>query len=256
MILTGLPLIYGIDPWTNETAQQLPWGAIGYDKYGNKYRYVQNTTTALVAGNLIQSNPQPANFVDLAVNLAAPTFTIAQNGHYYNNQVTLILGGTATTANQFVGGRAVVSVTPGIGTQYTILSHQVQSTTTGACYFNMEENLLVALTTSSKMTVTPHPYNGVVQSPTTPTGFSAGVAITAVPASTTSPSVTYWSWVGCVGVFGVLSDATTGAVGNGMSPSTTTAGCVTKAVTLKDSIGYIINTPTSAEVEPQWFNIN
>lgn len=256
MILTGLPQVYGIDPWTNETTQMLPWGAIGFDRYGYKYRYIQNTTTALVAGNLIQSVPQPTNFVDLSVAVAAATFTITQNGHYYNNVVQVTLGGTATTLNQFVGGRAVVSVTPGIGTQYTIKSHDVQATTNGACNFAFEENLLVALTTSSKMTFTPHPYNGVVQSPTTATGFSVGVAITAVPASTTTPSVTYWSWVGCSGVFGALNDNVSSAVGNGISPSTTTAGCITKAVTLKDSIGYYLIAPTSAEVEPQWFNIN
>lgn len=255
MILTGLPMVEGVDPWNQETAQQLPWGAIGYDRFGNQYRYVQgNLSAALVTGNLIQSVPQPANFVDLAVAVAAPTFTKAQNASYYNNQVTLTLSGTPVTANQFVGGRAVVSVTPGIGNQYTILSHQVQATTSASCYFNFEENLQTALTTSSKMTVTPHPYNGVVQSPTSPTGFSAGVAV--YPLSQNTSTQGYWGWVATKGVFGVLSDATTGAVGNGMSPSTTTAGCVTKAVTLKDSIGYIINTPTSAEVEPQWLNIN
>lgn len=254
MRLTQLPVMYGIDPWGNETAQQLPLGSIGFDYYGNKYRYIANTTSALVAGNLIQTNPQPTNFVDLAVAVAAALRTTGA-APAPNNQVTVTLGGTAVTANQFVGGRAVVSVTPGIGTQYTIASHQVQATTNGNCVFTFEENIYVALTTSSKMTLTPHPYNGVVQSPTTPTGYSAGIALTAVPANTTSPSVTYYSWVGCTGVFGALNDNVAASVGNGISPSTTTAGCITKAVTLKDSIGYYLVAPTSAEVEPQWFSI-
>jgi hypothetical protein len=252
MRLTGLPNAYGIDPWGNETTQQLPLGTIGYDAFGNKYRYVSNATSALVAGNLIQSNPQPTNFKDLVVPTAVPTRTTG-NSPTANNKIGLTLGGTAVTSNQFVGGRLVVSITPGIGTQYTIASHDVQSSTTGLCNFYTEEPIYVALTTSSQVTVTPHPYNAVVQSPTTLTGFSAGVAITAVPASTATVPV--YSWVGQVGVFGALSDATLGAVGNGISPSVTTAGCITKAITLKDSIGYYIVVPVSAQVEPEWFNI-
>lgn len=252
--MAALPTVYGIDPWNQESAQQLPLGAIGYDRFGYKYRYVRNSTTLLVTGNLIQTAVQPANFVDLAVGIAAPLRTTT-TAPQPNNTVSLTLGGTATTANQFVGGIAVVSVTPGLGNQYTIASHDVQATTTGACKFNFEEVLLTALTTSSKMTVMPMPYNNVVQSPTTPTGFSAGICIYPLSAQTTSPQVDFYGWVGNTGVFGALNDATLGAVGNGISPSSTTGGCITKAVTLKDSIGYYIITPTSAEVEPQWFNI-
>jgi hypothetical protein len=248
MRLTGLPVTYGVDPWSFETTQQLPLGSIGFDYYGNKYRYVLfDAANNGVAGNLVQTVPQPANFVDLAVASAAALLS-GSPATQPNRTVTLTLGGTATTANQFTGGRAVVSVTPGLGTQYTIASHDVQATTTGACKFNFEENLLVALTTSSKMTVMPHPYNGTVASPTTPTGYSAGVLMFALPKAT-------YGWVGTTGVFGVLSDATLGAIGNGISPSTTTAGCITRAVTLKDSIGYYIVTPVSAQVEPEWFNI-
>lgn len=254
MRLSGLPNAYGIDPWGNETTQQLPLGTIGFDPFGNKYRYVANTATALVAGNLIQANPQPANFKDLVVPTAVPTRTTG-TAPTANNKIGLTLGGTAVTAGQFVGGRLVVSITPGIGTQYTIASHDVQVSTTGLCNFFTEEPISVALTTSSQVTVTPHPYNGVVAAPTTITSFPAGVILTALPANTTSPAVTYYSWVGQVGVFGALSDATLGAVGNGISPSVTTAGCITKAITLKDSIGYYIVVPVSAQVEPEWFNI-
>lgn len=255
MRLTPPALSYGIDPWTQETTQMLPLGSIGFDPFGNKYRYVQNSTTLLVTGNLIQAQAIPANFVDLAVAVAAP-LRVTGAAPQPNYSVTLTLGGTAVTAGQFVGGRAVVSVTPGLGNQYTIASHQVQTSTTGNCVFTFEETIITALTTSSKMTVVPHPYGNVVQSPTTPTNFSAGICIYPLTAQTTSPVANYYGWVGCAGTFGALSDATAASVGNGISPSTSTAGCITKAVTLKDSIGYHITTPTSGEVEPQWFNIN
>lgn len=255
MRLTSLPLAYGIDPWGSETAQQLPLGAIGFDYYGNKYHYVANTSTLLVAGNLIQSVVQPSNFVDLAVQAAAPLRTTG-NAPGPNYTVALTLGGTAVTSNQFAGGRFIVSVTPGLGTQYTIKNHDVQTNTSGTCNFTFYEPLAVALTTSSKASVVPNPYNGVVQSPTSPTGFSVGIAIFAIPANTTTPSVTNYGWVGCTGVFGALNDNVGGtSVGNTIAPSTTTAGCITKGVTLKDNLGYYLTAPTSGEVEPQWFNI-
>lgn len=248
MRLSGLPLAYGIDPWGNDAAQMLPLGSVGYDPFGNKYRYVAfDTANNGVAGNLTQSVPQPTNFVDLVLPAAAALRTTGTSPRP-NNTVGVTLAGTAVTANQFNGGRFIVSVTPGIGTQYTIKSHDVQATTTGLCNFNFEEVLSVALTTSSKATIVPHPYNLVVQSPTTPTGFSVGVLLFAIPKAT-------WGWVGTNGVFGALSDATAAAVGNGISPSTTTVGCITKAVTLKDSIGYHITAAASAQVEPQWFNV-
>lgn len=248
MRLTSLPQIFGIDPWTSEAQQQLPLGSIGFDPFGNKYRYVIfDAANNGVAGNLAQSVPQPANFVDLAVPAAAPLITTGTAPHA-NNTVGVTLGGTAVTSGQFTGGRFVVSVTPGIGTQYTIASHDVQASTTGLCNFNFEENLIVALTTSSKVTIMPHPFNGVVQSPTTRTGFSAGVELLAIPKGN-------YGWLGTTGVFGALNDNVAGAVGQGISPSTTTAGCITKNVTLLANIGAYITAPTSAEVEPQWFNI-
>lgn len=252
--LTGVPAVYGIDPWNQDTSQQNELGAVGFDRFGYKYRYVRNSTVLLVTGNLIQTAVQPSNFVDLAVGIAAPLITTGTSPTP-NKTVSLTLNGTAVTANQFANGIAVVSVTPGLGNMYTILTHDVQASTSGACKFNFQEVLLTALTTSSKMTLMPYPYNQVVANPTTPTGYSAGICIYPLKAQVTSPQTDYYGWVGNTGVFGALSDSVAAAVGNGISPSTTTSGCITKAVTLKDSIGYHITAAASAQVEPQWFNI-
>lgn len=248
--LVGIPVTYGIDPWSNEQYQQLPHGAIGYDRFGNKYRYVGNNgTNAMILGNLQSRAAIDTNFVDMAVQAAAPLIT-SGTAPFPNNKVAVTLGGTATTANQFAGGTAVVSVTPGIGQQFSIKSHDVQSTTNGTCNFFFNENLSVALTTSSKMTVLKNPYKDVIITPTTWTGEPIGVALNTIPAS-------YFGWVGSHGVFGVRSDATgSQAIGKAMAPSTTTAGDVTLWVTTQHNIGCFLVAGVSTQVEPQWFNIN
>lgn len=247
MRLSPTPITYGVDPWSNETVQQLPLGSIGYSIVGNMYRYALVGAAPFVPGNIYQQAAIDTAFVDLAVQTAAPLRTSGV-APAFNSSVALTLGASPTTLYQFVGGRAVVSTGTGIGTQYTIANHTVTAAA-GIATFTFEEQIYVALTTSSKMTLIRNPYYNNVISPIAPTGFTTGIAITAAPAGT-------YTWLGTHGVFGALSDATLGAVGNGISPSTTTAGSITKAVTLKDSIGYFIVTPVSAQVEPEWFNIN
>ncbi len=248
MQLTFLPISYGIDPWSNEAQSQLPLGSLGYDQFGNRYRYVlNNATNAMILGNLQSRSNIDTNFVDLAVQAAAPLL-VAGVAPTPNKTVALTLGASATTANQFAGGTAVVSVTPGIGQQFTINTHEVKAS--GTCKFTFFEPLSVALTTSSKMTLLPHPHNGVVISPSTWAGEPVGVAMNAMPVAT-------YGWVGTHGVFGVRSDATgTQAIGKAMAPSVQTPGDVTLWVTVQHNIGVFLVAGVSAQVEPQWFNIN
>ncbi|HLA22262.1 MAG TPA: hypothetical protein VJZ17_02325, partial [Nitrosopumilaceae archaeon] len=153
--LTGLPVLYGIDPFDTKTGQDHPLGAIGYDSFSRKYRYAQVGGSALVKGNLLQSPARSTNYTDMAVQATA-----AANAE----SIEVTLGGTATTANQFVEGTMVVSVTPGIGQNFTVESHDVTAAS-GTCTFGIFERVLTALTTSSKVTVTKNPYDGVIQSP-------------------------------------------------------------------------------------------
>ena len=236
--LTGLPVLYGIDPMDSATPQVHPLGAIGYDAYGRKYRYAQAGAVALVKGNLLQSPARDVQYTDMAVQAAAALDA---------ETMEVTLGSTATTANQFVEGTLVVSVTPGIGQNFTVKSHDVTAAS-GVCTFNINEKILTALTTSSKVTVTKNPYDGVIVSPTTRTGLTVGVALVAA-------AISDHCWVGVAGTFGILSDSTVAAVGEGVSPSTTTAGTVTKAVTLLERIGTAGILGVSAQVEPVFLNL-
>ena len=236
--LTGLPILYGIDTLDSSTLQSHPLGAIGYDAFGRKYRFSQAGAVALVKGNLLQSPARDVQYTDMAVQTAAALDA---------GTLEVTIGTTATTANQFVEGTLVVSVTPGIGQNFTVSGHDVTAAS-GICTFNINEKILTALTTSSKVTVTKSPYDGVIVSPTTRTGITVGVALVAA-------AIDAYCWIGVEGQFGVLSDATVSAVGEAVSASTTTAGCVTKQVTLLGTVGITGILGVSAEVQPVFLNL-
>lgn len=242
MRLTALPTTYGVDPWSSESVQQLPVGAIGYDEFGNAFRYgQQNATTDAAASKLYQSLPIDTAFIDMAVQAAAAVGA---------KTISVTLGGSSTTANQFSGGYLNISVTPGLGQRFTVLSHDVATNGTTA-KFNTLETVVTALTTSSKVSVIANPYaTGIVINPTARTGQIVGV-----PAAVITKA--QWGWYQTHGNASVLCDATVPtSIGNGVSPSTTTAGSVTKAVTLIDRIGTFYVLGVSAQVEPVFLNIN
>lgn len=236
--------IFDINPQASSTVQQHQLGTVGYDAVGRKYRYVKNGAALLVTGNLLQSAARDVQFTDMAVPAVVAIGSTS---------IAVTLGSTATTANLFDGGTLAITVTPGIGQTFTIKSHDVVAGT-GTCTFQVEEPVVVALSTSSKVTVSTNLYSGVIQSPTTRTGKTVGVATFAIPASTAS--VPRYGWIGTCGVFAVLSDATIAAVGEALSPSTTTAGAVTKQVTLLENVGTAGLLGISAKCEPAFIDIN
>lgn len=253
MKLTGIPgVISDQDPLsfavkdsggTNYVQQETP-GQLSWDAIGRKYRYFKNGAVAAVVGTLMQSPAYDTQFVDMAVQAAVPLLTSGVGGPQTNNKVPVTLGSTSTTAGMFALGSMVVSVGAAmLGTTYQILSHDVATNAT-TCNFYTAEPIQIALTTSAKVTVTKNDYIATVINPTTRTGKIVGVAQANVPISS-------YGWLAVEGKFGVLCDVTVPtSIGNGASPSTTTAGCVTKGVTLIDRIGTFYILGVSAQVEP------
>ena len=250
MTLTSVPVLYGIDPWNNEQYAQLPLGAIGYDQFGNKYRYVQqNASTPAVLGTVQAPAAFDTNYTNMAVPSAAPLITTGTN-KFPNTKIPVTLGGTAVTANQFENGTLVINAGTGIGQQFTIKSHDVQASTSGLCNFVAYEPLSVALDTTSKVTILTNQYKNVVVAPASSAGNPLGVALNTIPAK-------YFGWLGTHGVFGARSDATgTHSAGLAMGVSAGTSGDVTLWVTTYPALGQFLVVGASAEVRPQWFNLN
>src|SRR6266851_4484826 len=133
-------------------------GELHFSQLGQGFRYVKAGGTTLVIGHLQQAPAQLTNFKDMAVQAAVATSVAPSGAGGYPIPVTL--GASSTTANQFNGGQLTISVTPGIGQSFTIVTHDVATNAT-TCNFYVLEQPLVALTTSSKASVVANLYNGV-----------------------------------------------------------------------------------------------
>jgi hypothetical protein len=207
-MLSGLPIIYGINPYESEATPSHSLGTIGYDSDGRKFRYCKNNATnAMVAGYLQQAPVEDTGDQDLAIAASASI-----------GDKTVSLAAATVTANQYADGYLAITVTPGEGLYYKIKSHP--AATAATVVITLYEPLKVALTTASNADLVANPYNGVLINPTTATSAPVGVAMTAVPAS-------YYSWIQVGGPGMVVADAS-GAVtvGASVTASNQTAGCV------------------------------
>lgn len=190
---------------------------------GREFVLVQNAGTALVSGNLIQSPAKIANHQ----NLATSTQAIG------DKVVTVTLGGTLATANQYAGGYVFFNAGTGAGQFLKIASHPA-GTSSGTVALNLEDAITVAtLSSDTKSCLSLNPYgslngtdfrtSGVVVCPTTLTGQVIGVTIS--PIAATSTTVLSYGLIQTRGPVACLNDANT-AIGLDLMPSTNTAGAV------------------------------
>lgn len=156
---------------------------------GREFVLVQNGASALASGVLVQGPATiGANHTGLAVVSA-----VATGG----TSITVTNGGTATTANQYAGGFAVISAGTGAGQTLRIASNTATGTS-GNTVLTLEDPLSNNIDTStSKVTLTLNPYgspngtnvatHGVIISPSgTATGQTIGVTIGPIGASSTT----------------------------------------------------------------------
>lgn len=211
------------------------------------------TTTA--AGFLYQDSPIIATHQGLVVTAFSSYGTSGGVATTSSNPatVTVTLGGTAVTANEYQGGYVVVASSTGIGQTLRIASHPAQTSATGNVTITLEDAPNVALTTSSTVNLIPAHGANVVISPTTATAASAGVALYAIPASS-------YGYLLAKGIVGAVSDASPAGAGEPISPSKTTAGTVTLTVAATTSvstavIGSAVQGGTSADAGAVFLNL-
>lgn len=198
---------------------------------GRVYRYARAGAADLVAGNWIQSPAQVANHQNILVAAAAIGAT----------QITVTLGATAATANQYAGGQAVVTITPGIGQAIDISGHPAAGSA-ATLVLTLREPLRVALTTSTRIDLCPNPFEGVIQSPvTTLTGAPVGVATYII-------SATQCGWLQVAGLAGALIAGTPG-VGLAIVLPGTAAGAavIDGAASATPIVGRMVSTGGDGE---------
>lgn len=216
---------------------------------GREFVLVQNGGSALVSGNLIQGPAQiGANHTNLATSTAAIGATT----------VTVTMGGTLATANQYAGGYVVFNAGTGLGQTLKIASHP-SATSSGTCVLTLEDPIQVATVSgSTKSTLVLNPYgssngtdfttSGVVVCPTVLTGRVIGVSL--YPIAATTATVLQYGLIQTKGVVACLNDATT-AIGLDLMPSTNTAGAVmTYVVATSSRVGTSTVAGVTTETRP------
>lgn len=216
------------DLFTSTSTAQCTLGARAATADGRSFRYVQMGAAAAVPGKLYQAPAEVTNHQDLTPAAAAIGAT----------QVTVTLGATAATANQYQGGFLVVTVTPGQGYMYRISSNPAADAS-ATMVVTLEDPLLVALTTSSRVDLVASPYKGVIVNPASASSAPVGVAVYAIPAGE-------YGFLQVGGAATVLADGAV-SVGVNVSASNATAGAVEAAVTAQAAIGQALTSIATTE---------
>jgi hypothetical protein len=210
-------------------------GTVGYDRFGRKYRYVKAGAADLVRGNVIQSSAQDTAHQNLAVAAHAIGVT----------SIAATLGASAAAVNLYKDGFVYVTTTPGLGQHYPIKGHAAVLSA-GVITVDLcdDSPLQVALTTSSKVSLTRNPCSGVIQSPiTTLTGSVVGVAVHPI-------TTLQFGWVGVNGEFPTLIAGTPG-VGLAVVVPATVAGAVVVdgAAAATQVVGVMMETGVDTRVQ-------
>lgn len=219
---------------------------------GRELTLISNGAVALVSGVLVQGSALVANHQNLAV--AVPTATPATVGTF---QVSVTVGATKITQNQYQGGFAVINAGTGIGQTLRVSTNAGAAASGAGVIITLEDPIQVTLDATSKLSLYPNPYQDCVIAPTTATNREVGVtlypvaAATAITSSTagviTNAGVQQYALVTSKGITSCLSDASVAGVGLGIMRSTTTAGTVTVQTATGANIGSAIILGVSAE---------
>jgi len=207
--ISGAPTIGVQDLYSSSSFKGHELGFRVQGPNGKEFRYALWGETGVV-GDIYQSSVVDTQFDSMTMYAAAAVG---------DTSIQVTSGTTSVTANQFVDGTVCVSVTPGLGDEYTIVAHN--TTTSGeTLILTLDRPVRTALTVAaSKVTMRRSPYSGVLKCPTTLTGTVVGVGLYAVTSGE-------YGWLQTKGVAGVLSDNSTGAVGSDVSVPGATAGSV------------------------------
>lgn len=158
--------------FTTSSTQGTDLGAYVTTGDGRGFRYVLNGAVTVVPGKVYQGPAQDTTNQNPSGGLAVAAAAIGAT--------TVTLTGTLTlAANALAGGFMSVAITPGQGYMYKVKSNTAV-TAAANCVVTLEDPILVALTTSSKVVFQQNPYSGVVVTPATMTNCAVGVGIFAV----------------------------------------------------------------------------
>jgi len=250
----------GQSNFVSSATQQHPLGTKGRTQDGRMFVYVRAGASDLVAGNVIQSAATSAGHLTLAVNTTS-------GGTSPGSTSIAVTCVSAVSTGFYNEGYAIVATGSGQGSAYGIQVCPAVSTGATGVFTLYTEDAIPSLTnmtisTSSKISLVPNPYQNVIQAPaTTLTGMVAGVAQYVITA-------TQFGWIQTWGLAAVISNDTT-AAGDPVIGVASTAGRVEGIVSATSGatatflgnmvrgpvIGYMVVVGVQGEVRPVFLTI-
>lgn len=198
----------------SSATQNHPLGELAVTNDGRKFRYVKNGAVATIAGSLYMAKVAVGD----ATNMVGKTAAIG------SKTISVTLGATAVTANEYAGGYLVINAGTGAGYTYKVASHPANAGG-GDVVLTLEDALIVAtLTADTKCSLAYNPYFGVIASVNT--AKPVGVANYVIPAN-------YYGWLQTSGVCSGLNQGGTN-VSLGLASSATSGAFETVAATTKE----------------------
>lgn len=249
--LSGSPSLSGELILESSTERTNSLGGYIETRDGRGFRYCKNGTVATVPGKVYQGYPLDATNMQPSGGLT-PSANVAIGG----TQITLS-NSITLDKDILAGGYMSVAVTPGQGYTYRVKSNTLSAGVIGTptagtgVVVTLEDPLVIAITTSSRLTFVKHPYDNVVIEPGTPTANIAGVSTFIIGASVAStatvPGVFYYGWLQTRGACSVLFTGT-GVAGCAVgSVQSGTSGSVAPSIAATNIIGYNMATSITTE---------
>lgn len=231
-VLSGFPAVAGQVILSSSATQAHNLGAYMETRDGRGFRYFKNGAVATVPGKVYQGPALDATNMQPSGGLTPAAAAVGATEITISSSITL-------TANQLAGAYMAVVVTPGQGYTYRVKSNTAVSGATG-CVVTLEDPIVVALTTSSRVIFAFNKYNGCVIEPGTPTAAIAGVSTYIVAANE-------YGWLQTKGPCSVLFTGT-GVAGKAVgSLSGGTSGSMAPAIAATNIGGYHMATGITGE---------
>jgi hypothetical protein len=214
------------------------FGAVGQTEDGRKFRYVGSGATPVTSGQLVVAAAVVANHTNIAVQANAAVGALV---------LTVTLGATAATQDQYAEGFVTVNAGTGLGTTYRVAGSSAAASG-GVVTLNLAEPLVSAVTSAtSKVSLAASPFSAVLTSVTV--SRPLGIATTAIPANG-------FGWIQTYGYCSAVSDVSAPAKGAALKQSTATAGAIAAVAVATDfSIGSAPEAAISAEARAVWLNV-
>jgi hypothetical protein len=185
------------DLYTQSSVQQHTFGQIGIDKYGDLYRYAKVGGSNISAGKMHTAPTQKTNHHNISAAAA-----VTADGKV--KKVTLTLGATAATANEYAGGILAANDVSPEGEFYRISGHPAGDSS-GSLEVTVEQPFKTDISTSSQFTLVHNTWNGSI--------VNAAFTLPAAGVPAMDMTAAYYGWFKTRGVAAVLigTAATLGA---------------------------------------------